>query len=176
MWLSLVMILQIVHFAEVIIALIVMRNCVVKIVVNVRIVFIYMNLMIAFIVMNVKIEMIFYYKMHKAHLSNLPKEILIEIICTIGADKDKKYDKLKKKFDIISEIITEHGFNLLECHICKIFILITPDGISYGYGTFYCSSCQTHYHDDCIERCERCDYCAYCTSISYDESLCNDCK
>jgi hypothetical protein len=121
--------------------------------------------------------------MHKAHLSNLPKEILIEIICTIGHDKDKQISKLsaiEKKYNYLVAQINQKPLDFIgadKCDICECIELISEtDGAIIDT----CNICHHTYHYKCKPICITCAKCSDCNQIEYHSVYmeyyhCHDC-
>jgi hypothetical protein len=85
--------------------------------------------------------------MRKAHLSDLPKEILIEIICTIGNEKDKKFLDVKYENDILKNNISRIIDTLQndDIFIEKCFICTEYDDIN----RLIEYSCTNNFHANC---------------------------
>jgi len=99
--------------------------------------------------------------MRKAHLSSLSKDVLIEIICTIGAEKDKKYNELV-------ELIEEHDYNIIKCDECKKSSIVKEFYITENF--LNCKICKKYYHNGngiCRNFCTTCcDVCEKCVPLT----------
>jgi len=91
-------------------------------------------------------------------LYSLNKDMLIKIICTINADKDKKYNHLLEQ-------IKELGEECLTCDICEY-----TDIVQFGseeLPIMCCQKCKKIYHIECKPICYSCDLCSSCNPIDY---------
>ena len=93
-------------------------------------------------------------------LYSLNKDELIKIICTISADKDKKYNYL------LEQIKKELDVECLTCDICEYTDIILRHGAE-ELSIVCCKGCDKTFHIKCKPVCYGCDVCSDCNPIDY---------
>lgn len=115
---------------------------------------------------------LFFILMSNSGLYALNKDVLVHLISTISADKDKEIKKLKSKFDdVIDKLsdISDKCLDMNNCDVCEVYEF-KRYWDNWEDNVFICDNCYVFYHKECCQQCEYCERCKNCCNCGTDEN------
>ena len=122
---------------------------------------------------------LFFILMSNSGLYALNKDVLVHLISTVSADKDKVIKELKSKYrHLINQSMKFGSIEMMECNICNHIDLV--DVSKDSTDIVMCDYCGNTYHYKCKLICFNCFQCSDCIDESFhkhnDAKYCDSCN